>query len=216
MAYTLAALYFVVMHVFPLVGFLLLGRAYAALQGGDSAKTVRYLMSSTYFGYAVPAIHEQTASFMTHVYLASNPRQDDVLRVAEARYTRALALNSLDGTMYLKMADFYARTGRSAQAEVFLKRVVSIYPSHQTYRIMLARFYADQGRHEEAIRTLEESDRFLAQFAPLHQERLQALRGLSILYAEQGDAERSRVYQAHARRLADQIENPSDRVRTRP
>jgi O-antigen ligase len=43
------ALYFIVVHLFPAIGFILLGRADAAMQQRDAAKTLRYLFASTYF-----------------------------------------------------------------------------------------------------------------------------------------------------------------------
>jgi tetratricopeptide (TPR) repeat protein len=216
LACALVAFCFLVMHLFPAVGFLLLGRADVALQQRDTAKTLRYLLASTYFGYSVPTMHEQTAGFITQVYVASDPKQDDLLRAAEAHYLKALALNTTDGALYLRMADFYVRTGRPAQAEAFLSRAVNIYPYHQIYRIMQSRFYAQQGRYVEAIRMLEESDRFFAKFAPLHRERLDVLWGLATLHGGQKDTERSKEYQARARRLADEIESSSGRGRTGP
>jgi O-antigen ligase len=212
----LVALYFLVVHIFPVVGFLLLGRADAALQERDAAKTFRYLLASAYFGYAVPVLHEHAASFMSHVYFASNLKQDDFLKIAEANYMKALALNRMDGNLYVTIAHFYTQTGRPAQAEAYLLKVIDIYPYHQTYRLMLARFYAGQKRYAEAIRTLEVSNEFLKNYAALHPERLDVLSGLATVYQEQGDLERSKEYLARARRLADQVDGPSGERRKRP
>ena len=207
------ALYFLVVHVVPLVGFLFLGRADAAFREGDVTKTFRYLLASTYFGYSVPVLHEQAAGVIAHVYFASNLKQDDLLNIAEENYMKALALSRMDGNLYVRIADFYARTGRPAQAEAYLLKVINIYPYHQTYRLRLARFYAEQKRYAEATRILEASDQFLKKYAALHPERLDALSGLATVYREQGDLERSKEYLAQARRLAGQVDGPSDKGR---
>jgi tetratricopeptide (TPR) repeat protein len=209
-------LYFLVIHIFPLVGFLLLGRADAAFQEQDATKTLRYLFASTYFGYAVPVLHEHAAGFVSHVYFASNLKQDDFLKIAERNYVKALALNRMDGNLYVTIAQFYARTGRPAQAEAYLLKVIDIYPYYQTYRLRLARFYAGQKRYAEAIRILEASNQFLKNYAALHPERLDVLSGLATVYQEQGDLERSKEYRAQARHLAGQVEGPSGERRKTP
>jgi O-antigen ligase len=210
------ALYFLVVHVFPLVGLFLLGRADAAFQERDATKTLKYLFASTYFGYSIPVLHEHAAGFIAHVYFASNLKQDNFLKIAEENYMKALALNRMDGNLYVTIAHFYARTGRPAQTEAYLLKVIDIYPHHQTYRLMLARFYAEQKRYAEAIRILEASNQFLKNYAALHPERLDVLSGLATVYQEQGDLERSKEYRAQAHRLAGQVEGPSDKGRKKP
>ncbi|HME45076.1 MAG TPA: O-antigen ligase family protein [Syntrophorhabdales bacterium] len=203
----LLALYFLLVHLFPICGFILLDRANAALQKGDMTKTVRYLFASTYFGYSVSAFPADAAQLLTDVYFASNMKDSKLLEIAEKNYMKALALNSLDGAEYVKVASFYASTGRPDKAQAYLSKVIEKYPYHQEYRLALARLYAGQGRSNEATEILEASEAFLKKYAPLDPLRVEVLIDLARMYHNQGDAGRAEGLMAKALRLKALLES---------
>jgi tetratricopeptide (TPR) repeat protein len=204
----LLTLYFILVHLFPAVGFILLGRAEAAIQRRDAPKALKYLFASTYFGYSVPLLHADTAKLLTDAYFSSDVKDANLLKIAEKNYLKALALNSLDGPLYIDVAGFYASTGRPDKAQDYLSEVIGKYPDHQEYQVALARFYAGQGRGKEAIQILEASEAFLQKYAPLLPLRVNILVGLAQLYHQQGDRVRSEDSIAKARRLKDVLEEP--------
>lgn len=199
------ALCFLVLSLFPLIGFFLVGRADAAYQRGDIGKTLKYLHASTSFGYSVSSLHENEADFINHVYVSAALNDPALLVRAEKSYLRAISLSRLGGDLYLKVADFYMKSGRSAEAERMLRTIVEKCPFHQQYRLMLARFLVGQARYAEAIQTLERIDRFLEKYVPLHPMRFDALAGLAAAYQKLGDAGRAEYYRAEARQLQSAI-----------
>jgi tetratricopeptide (TPR) repeat protein len=200
------ALYFIVVHLFPAIGLILLGRASAAAQERDVAKTLKYLFASTYFGYSVSLTHADTAHLLADVYFSSGAKDNNLIAIAEKNYLNALALNSLDGSLYLDVANFYAATGRPDRAQAYLFEVIEKYPYRQDYRLALARFYARQRRDKEAIEVLEASNAFLEKYAPLQPLRVEILLGLASLYRKQEDMERSEDLMAKAYRLKGLLE----------
>jgi O-antigen ligase len=204
----LVALYLIVVHLYPATGLVLLDRANAALQKGDIAKTVRYLFASTYFGYPVPLVHAGTAHLLTDVYFSSNAKDNNLLKIAEKNYLKALALNSLDGPLYVDIAAFYAATGRPDRAQTYLSDAIEKYPYHQQYRLALARFCAGQGRYEEAVQILDTSNAFLKDYAPLNPLRVDIFLELARIHHQQGDRVGSEDLIAKARRLKDLLEGP--------
>ena len=138
------------------------------------------------------------------------------MALAEENYMKALALNSMDGQLYVKVAGFYSDTGRPALAETYLLKVVRKYPYFQQYKLALAQFYTRQGRDKEAIETLEASNQFLKNYAPLNPVRLDVLSWLAALYKDRGDSERSEEFAAKARRLAGLTDGSSDKGRKGP
>jgi O-antigen ligase len=208
---SLVAFYFVVVHLFPVIGFLLLGRADAAFKERDAEKTLRYLQTSTYFGYSASLLHERTAEFISHVYFATNMKDQELRALAEKSYVRALALNRMDGDLYVKMADFYAKSGQPAEAERALRVVIEKYPFYQQYRLAMARFLVGQARYVEAIQTLEMSNRFLKEYAPLDPSRLDVLSGMAFVWEKTGDTNRALSYSAEAKRLQDAIDASANR-----
>ena len=205
-ASALVMLYFVIVHLFPVVGFFLLERADGAFQARDADKTLKYLETSTYFGYAVSLLHEHKAGFISHVYFAANLNDPEVLALAEKGYLRAITLNTMDGDLYVKVAEFYTRSGKPVEAEKLLRAVVEKYPFQQQYRLTMATFLAGQGRYREAIQTLERSNSFLKEYAPLHPKRLDVLATLSSVCERSGDGDRAQAYSAEAQRLQDVID----------
>ena len=205
---TLLALYFIVVHLFPAIGLLLLVRADAAIQERDATKTLKYLFASTYFGYSVSLVHADTAHLLTDLYFSSSVKDGKLLEIAEKNYLKALALSSLDGPLYVDVASFYARTGRPDKAQAYLSKVIEKYPYRQEYRRALARFYAGQGRYREAVQILEASNAFLKEYAPLEPLRVDILLDLARLYLEQGDRGRAEDLTAKALRLRDSLEGP--------
>jgi len=197
----LLAFYFVVMNLFPAIGLILIERANGALQKGDMGKTIRYLFASTYFGYAVSLTHTDAAHLVANMYFSSGMKDNRLREIAEKNYLRALALNKLDGNLYIEVASFYSRTGRPDKAQVYLSEVIEKYPYHQEYRRAMARFYAGQGRYTEAAQILEASNAFLKEYAPLQPVRLEILLDLARVYREKGDPARSDDLVAKARRL---------------
>ncbi len=129
------ALYFILVHLFPVVGLILLGRADAAIQERDLHKALKYLFASTYFGYSVSSLPADTAHVLTDVYFLSSVKDNNLLKIAEKNYLKALALNSLDGPLYTNIAGFYASTGRPDKAQSYLSEVIEKYPYHQEYRL---------------------------------------------------------------------------------
>jgi O-antigen ligase len=200
------ALYFLLVHLFPVFGVVLLDRANAALQKQDMAKTIRYLFASTYFGYPVSSVHANTAHLLTDVYFSSRVKDDNLIKIAEKNYLKALALNSLDGPLYVNVASFYASTGRSDKAQAYLTEVIEKYPYRQEYRLALARFCAERGRYKEAVQILEASNSFLKECAPLNPVRVEILLDLARLYFEQGDRARAENLTMKALRLRDLLE----------
>jgi tetratricopeptide (TPR) repeat protein len=205
---TLLALYFIVVHLFPAIGLLLLVRADAAIQERDATKTLKYLFASTYFGYSVSLVHADTAHLLTDLYFSSSVKDGKLLEIAEKNYLKALALSSLDGPLYVDVASFYARTGRPDKAQVYLSKVIEKYPYRQEYRRALARFCAGQGRYSEAVQILETSNAFLKEYAPLEPLRVDILLDLAKLYLEQGDSGRAEDLTAKALRLRNLLEGP--------
>jgi tetratricopeptide (TPR) repeat protein len=205
-----------VVHLYPAIGFILLGRADAAIQERDVAKTLKYLFASTYFGYAVPLLHADTAHLLTDVYFSSSVKDANLLKIAEKNYLKALALNSLDGPLYIDVASFYASTGRPDRAQAYLSEVIGKYPYRQEYRLALARLYMAQRREKEAIEVLEASNEFLKKYAPLEPVRVEILLSLAMLYRGQGDKERAEEFVGKARRLADLTDGSSDKGRKTP
>ncbi|HVN23865.1 MAG TPA: O-antigen ligase family protein [Syntrophorhabdales bacterium] len=199
------ALYFSLVNLFPICGFILLDRANAALQKGDMVKTLRYLFASTYFGYSVSAFAADTAQLLSDTYFASGMKDGKLLEIAEKNYLKALALNSLDGPLYVNLASFYASTGRPDTAQAYLQKVIKQYPYHQEYRFALARLCAMQGRRREATEILEASNTVLKKYAPLHPLRVHVLLGLAQLYGLAGDKERSEESMAKAYRLRNML-----------
>jgi O-antigen ligase/tetratricopeptide (TPR) repeat protein len=204
----LLAFYFIVVLLFPGIGLILLRRADAALQERDVTKTLKYLFASTYFGYSVSLVHTNTAHLLADVYFSSSVKDGRLLEIAEKNYLKALALNSLDGPLYIDVAGFYARTGRPNRAQAYLSEVIEKYPYRQEYRRALARFCASQGRYKEAIQILEVSNAFLKEYAPLQPVRMDILLDLARLYREQGDTGRVEDVMAKAYRLKGLIEEP--------
>ncbi len=92
----LLSFYFIVLHLFPTVALIPLRRANAAVREGNVQKTVNYLLLSTYFGYSVSALHADTARLLTQVYFSSGMKDNNLLKIAERNYLKALSLNSLD------------------------------------------------------------------------------------------------------------------------
>ena len=146
---------------------------------------------------------------LTDVYFASNVKDDKLLEIAEKNYLKALALNSLDGPLYVNVASFYASTGRPDKAQAYLSKVIEKYPYHQQYRLGLARLYAGQGRSKEAAEVLEASNAFLKKYAPLDPLRVEILLDLARIYHNQGDAGRAEGLMAKAIRLKALLERPS-------
>jgi O-antigen ligase len=212
----LLGIYFIAVHLFPAIGLILLGRAGVALQERDVVKTLKYLFASTYFGYSVSLLHADTAQLITDIYFSTGLKKENSLEIAEKNYLKALALNSMDGPLYVKAADFYARTGRPAEAERYLLAVIDKFPYHQQYRLALARFYAGQGWDQEAVQILEASEQFLKKFAPLNPGRLNALSGLAASYRRHGDMERAEEFAGKARRLEGLVDGPSNREQNKP
>jgi tetratricopeptide (TPR) repeat protein len=202
------AFYFTVVHLFPTIGLIPLRRANAAVREGNVQETLKYLFASTFFSYSVSSLHADTARLVTDVYFASSVKDDNLLKIAERNYLKALALNNLDGPLYTNIAGFYASTGRPEKAEPYLSEVIEKYPYHQEYRLALARFYAGQKRYGEAIAVLETSNAFLKKYAPLLPMRVNVFVGLAQLYQKQGDKIRSEDLMAKAYRLKGLLERP--------
>jgi tetratricopeptide (TPR) repeat protein len=202
------ALYLLLVYLFPVAGFIFLDRANAALQKGDMAKTVRYLFASTYFGYSVSLFPADTAQLLSDVYFATGVKDRKLLEIAEQNYLKALSLNSLDGSLYVNVASFYARNGRPDKAQAYLSEVIEKYPYRQEYRLALARFYIGQARSKEATEVLDASNAFLKKYAPLNPLRLDILLDLAKLYHDQGDVKRAEDLMAKAHRLKALLDQP--------
>ncbi len=117
------ALYFILVHLFPVTGYILLGRANAALQKQDVVKAIRYLFASDYFGYSVSLFPAETARLLTDVYFFSGAKDGNLLEIAEKNYLKALALNSLDGPLYVERGELLCqdRIGQIRRSPIFLK-----------------------------------------------------------------------------------------------
>ncbi len=92
------------------------------------AKTLKYLFASTYFGYSVSLLHADTAHLLTDLYFSSSVKDGKLLKIAEKNYLKALALNNLDGPLYVDVASFYAsdRAGQTRRRPIFPKSSRSI------------------------------------------------------------------------------------------
>ncbi len=197
----LLAAYFIVVNLFPIIGLMVLQRADAAIQKRDVARTLEYLFVASYFGYSVSLVHANTAHLVSDIYFSADAKDRELLRIAEKNYSKAIALNKLDGTLYIEVASFYNRIGRQDKAEAYLIEIIGKYPYHQEYRRAMARFCAGHGRFDEAAQILEASNAFLKEYAPLQPLRVGILLDLARVYREKGDPVRSDNLEAKARRL---------------
>jgi tetratricopeptide (TPR) repeat protein len=195
------------------VGFHFLERASAALGRNDLEGTAGNLLRATYFGYAVSNTHEHLASFLGSVYLSSEQKDPRLLSLVEGNYRKAIALNTVDGDLYARVAEFYRRLGRRQEAMDYLGRAMERYPHFQKYRVAYAEVLAEDGQQEKALRLLEEINDFLRRTAPLEPVRVRTLLAMAHLHKMKGDEERFREYTGQATRLREMLPKQSRPLR---
>ncbi len=198
---SLVLVYFLLVQIAPMVGFRFVQRASAALGRNDLEGTAGNLLWATYFGYAVSNTHEHLAFFLGNVYLSSDQKDPRLLSLVEANYRKAIALNTVDGDLYAKVAEFYRRLGRRQEAIGYLDKAMERYPHYQKYRVAYAEVLAEDGQQEKALRLLEEVNDFLRRTAPLEPVRVRTLLTMAQLNKMKGDEERYREYTGQATRL---------------
>ncbi len=181
-------IFFFTLIVPQYIGFYYFDKAKKTVASNDVDGAYKYLLYASTFSYASSMIQESMADFLSQIYMSSSKsRNGQLMYDIEKYYLKALNLNSVNGEIYIGMAKFYFKTGRSELSEKYLIKVTKLFPYNQMYRIEMANFYKATGRFAESIKLLIDVDKFLSKYAPLDPLRIQAFLKLAECYRAQGN-----------------------------
>jgi exopolysaccharide production protein ExoQ len=207
-----AANYLILIFFFALIapqymGFYYFNKAKKIAESQDINSAYKYLLYASTCSYASSMIQESMADFLSQMYMSSPKLKNEQLtHDIEKYYLKALHLNSVNGEIYIGMAKFYYKTGRSDLSEKYLIKATNLFPYNQIYKIEMARFYKATGRIDDAIRLLTSIDVYLRKYAPFFPLRIIVCIELAEYYRTEGNLALYWNYREKAGRLKGLIE----------
>jgi tetratricopeptide (TPR) repeat protein len=207
-----AANYLILIFFFTLVvpqyiGFYYFDKAKKTIKSQDIDSAYRYLLYASTFSYASSMVQESMADFLNQIYMSSSKLKNDQLKQdIEKYYLKALKLNSVNGEIYIGIAKFYYKTGKSGLSEKYLTKALNLFPYNQFYKIEMARFYKATGRIAEAIKILTDIDNFLHKYAPFFPLRITVCFELAEDHRTEGNMKLYQNYSEKSARLKKFLE----------
>lgn len=165
----------------------------------------KQLSYSAYFGYLLSGAQKNLGSYYEKTYFFSNKENNHFFELAENYYLKALALDNLNGDLYIDIAKFYYRTGREGIAEEYLLKAAHLFPYQPIYKYEIARYYGKMNKNYDSIRVLLETNEFLHKYSPLSPFRINIFNELAEQYKKIGDIKSYNEYNEKIYRLTSYL-----------